>query len=138
MTRQRAGGAGLGPILLVDDDETTRAMMRAWLEADGHSTIEFEEGGRVLAEFPPGERYYVAFDCDGVDPSVMPGTSAPLPGGLSYDEAAGLLTGLARRGTLAGINFAEHYPSLDVNGITALAIVRLIVQLIGTIEGTRP
>ena len=93
---------------------------------------------RVLAEFPPGERYYVAFDCDGVDPSVMPGTSAPLPGGLSFDEAAGLLTGLARRGTLAGINFAEHYPSLDVNGITALAIVRLIVQLIGTIEGTRP
>ena len=88
---------------------------------------------RVLAEFPPGERYYVAFDCDGVDPSVMPGTSAPLPGGLSFHEAADLLTGLARRGEVAGINFAEHYPSLDVNGITALAIARLIVNLLGAI-----
>jgi agmatinase len=91
--------------------------------------------GRVLAEFPPGASYYIAFDCDGMDPSVMPGTSAPLPGGMQFYEAADLLTGLAQRGRVAGINFAEHYPSLDVNGITALAIVRLIVNLIGTIVG---
>jgi agmatinase len=88
----------------------------------------------VLAEFPPGERYYIAFDCDGMDPAVMPGTSAPLPGGLSFDEAADLVTGLARRGQVVGINFAEHYPSFDVNGITALAITRLAVNLMGTVE----
>lgn len=92
---------------------------------------------RVLAEFPPGERYYVAFDCDGMDPSVMPGTSAPLPGGLSFEDAVDLLTGLAQRGTVVGINFAEHYPSLDTNGITALAIVRLIVNLVGTMHKGR-
>jgi len=91
----------------------------------------------VLAEFPPGERYYVAFDCDGMDPSVMPGTSAPLPGGLSFREAADLLTGLARRGHVAGINFAEHFPSLDANGVTALAIVRLIVNLVGVMHGAK-
>lgn len=91
--------------------------------------------GRVLAEFPPGGRYYVAFDCDGMDPSVMPGTSAPLPGGLAFDEAADLLAGLARRGQVAGINFAEYFPSLDAHGITALAIVRLIVILLGAIRG---
>jgi len=89
---------------------------------------------RVLDEFPPGANYYVAFDCDGMDPAVMPGTSAPLPGGLAFYEAADLLTGLARRGRVVGINFAEHYPSLDANGITALAIARLIVILIGAIR----
>jgi len=93
---------------------------------------------RVLGEFPAGERYYVAFDCDGMDPAVMPGTSAPLPGGLAFDDAVDLLTGLARRGRVVGINFAEHYPSLDANGITALAIVRLIVDLIGTIRQGKP
>ncbi|MBM3384522.1 MAG: amidohydrolase [Betaproteobacteria bacterium] len=93
---------------------------------------------RVLAEFPEGGRYYIAFDCDGVDPSVMPGTSAPLPGGLCYDDTRDLLTGLARRGSLAGISFAEHYPSLDVNGITALAIVRLIVNLIAIVGKPQP
>jgi agmatinase len=89
---------------------------------------------RVLDEFPPGARYYIAFDCDGMDPAVMPGTSAPLPSGLVFDEAADLLTGLARRGRIAGINVAEYHPSLDVNGITALAITRLLVNLMGTVR----
>ena len=88
---------------------------------------------RVLDEFPPGARYYIAFDCDGMDPAVMPGTSAPLPGGLAFDDAADLLIGLARRGRVAGINVAEHYPSLDVNGITAIAITRLLVNLMGAV-----
>ncbi|HEX6266965.1 MAG TPA: arginase family protein [Burkholderiales bacterium] len=97
---------------------------------------ELRERGveRVLAEFPPGQRYYIAFDCDGMDPAVMPGTSAPLPGGITFDDAADLLTGLARRGQVVGINVAEHYPSLDVNGITALAITRLLVNLMGTMH----
>jgi agmatinase len=85
----------------------------------------------VLSHFTPGARYHIVFDCDGMDPSVMPGTSAPMPGGLSYDTAVDLIHGLARQGSVAGINFAEHYPELDVNGITSLAIVRLIVNLIG-------
>jgi agmatinase len=89
--------------------------------------------GRVLDEFPPGARYYIAFDCDGMDPAVMPGTSAPLPGGIAFDDAADLLTGLARRGRVAGINVAEHYPSLDVNGITAIAITRLLVNLMDAV-----
>jgi len=92
---------------------------------------------RVIAEFPPDERYYVAFDCDGMDPSVMPGTGAPLPGGLEFHEAADLLTGLARRGRVIGVNFAEHYPSLDANGISALAIVRLVVNLVGAMHGAK-
>jgi agmatinase len=98
---------------------------------------EVKERGveRVLAEFPQGERYYVAFDCDGMDPAVMPGTKAPLPGGLTFYEAADLITGLARQGQVVGISFAEHYPSLDVNGITSLVIVRLIVNLIGAMKG---
>jgi arginase family enzyme len=50
---------------------------------------------------------------------------------LRFEEAADLLTGLARRGRVAGINFAEDYPSLDLNGITALGIVRLIVNVVG-------
>lgn len=50
--RERTGQAGLGPIVLVDDDGTTRAMMRAWLESDGHRVIDFEEGGRAIAELP--------------------------------------------------------------------------------------
>jgi agmatinase len=85
----------------------------------------------VLEHLTPGAQYHVAFDCDGMDPSVMPGTSAPLPGGLEFDTVVDLVHGLAKRGTVIGINFAEYFPALDVNGITALAITRIIVNLIG-------
>jgi agmatinase len=94
-------------------------------------TVAREGVDAVLRNLTPGARYHIVFDCDGMDPSVMPGTSAPMPGGLAYDTAVELIHGLARQGSIAGINFAEHYPELDVNGITSLAIVRLIVNLIG-------
>jgi agmatinase len=92
----------------------------------------------VLQEFPRGARIYIAIDCDGLDPSVMPGTSCPMPGGLSFYEAAGLIQGLVHRGQVVGIDFAEFFPALDIQGITALAITRLITIFIGTMvrEGT--
>jgi agmatinase len=88
----------------------------------------------VLDQVPPGANIHVVLDCDGLDPSCMPGTSAPMPGGLGYAETAELLDRLARHAHIVGFNVAEYYPTLDVNGITALGIVRLIVMLMA---GTR-
>ena len=68
----------------------------------------------------------------------MPGVIAPMPGGLEFYDAADLLQGLARRGRVVGISIAEFSPSLDVNGITALAITRLIVNLIGAMVRSTP
>jgi agmatinase len=58
---------------------------------------EFREAGprAVLRHLPEGSASFVTLDCDGLDPAVMPGTSAPMPGGLSFDEAAGILGGVA-------------------------------------------
>lgn len=88
----------------------------------------------VLEHVPAGENIHVVLDCDGLDPSCMPGTSAPMPGGLHYSETAELFTQLGRHGRIVGFNVAEYYPTLDLNGITALSIVRLIVTLMA---GTR-
>lgn len=94
-------------------------------------TVAQQGAGAVLHHFAPGARVYIAFDCDGMDPTVMPGTSAPMPGGLAYDTVLEIVHALAKQGHVIGVNFAEHYPSFDVNGITALAITRIIVNLIG-------
>jgi agmatinase len=85
--------------------------------------------GPALDCVAEGSNFYVALDCDGLDPSVMPGTSAPVPGGLSYEAVAELFMALGKRGKLVGFNVAEHYPSLDVNQITALGITRLMMML---------
>lgn len=92
---------------------------------------EFRATGQqtLLSLLPEGGNFYVALDCDGLDPSVMPGTSAPVPGGLRYEDVADLFLQLGRKGRLVGFNVAEHYPSLDINQITALGITRLVMML---------
>jgi len=104
---------------------------------DGNTLItarEVREKGveQVLQEFPEAANIFIAIDCDGLDPSVMPGTSCPMPGGLLFYEVADIVQGLARRGKVIGMDVAEYFPSLDIQKVTALAIVRLIVILIGT------
>jgi agmatinase len=71
---------------------------------------------------------FLAFDCDGLDPSVFPAVAAPSPGGLDFVEAADLLAGIGPR--LAGAVFTEYVPALDVNELSALVVARLATRLI--------
>jgi agmatinase len=73
---------------------------------------------------------FVSFDCDGLDPTVCPAVSAAAPGGLSYDQAADLLSGIARDRRLAGAAFTELVPALDLNELSALVVTRLIMRLL--------
>lgn len=92
-----------------------------------------EEGvGCVIDAFDPGAKVFVTLDCDGFDPAVMPGTSCPMPGGLDYWEGADIIAGVAEKCEVVGMDYAEHFPSLDFQGITSLTLARLIATLIGT------
>ncbi|MGC6512643.1 MAG: agmatinase [Parvibaculales bacterium] len=61
------------------------------------------------ADFP--ENIYVTFDLDGLDPSVLPATGTPVPGGLGYYQALDLVrTSLAGR-RCVGIDVVELAPA---------------------------
>lgn len=98
-----------------------------------------QEGvGCVLAEFAPGSKVFITLDCDGFDPAVMPGTSCPMPGGLDYWQGAEIISGMAKACKVVGMDTAEHFPSLDLHGITGLTLARLIMTLIGTMVRSEP
>ena len=78
----------------------------------------------LLDQLPPDASVFVAFDCDGLDPSLVPAVSAPAPGGLSYVEAIDLLRGVGPR--LAGAVFTELVPARDPLGTSALVVGRLV------------
>jgi agmatinase len=82
----------------------------------------------LLEQVAPEASVFVAFDCDGLDPSTFPAVAAPSPGGLSFVEAADLLGGIGPR--LAGAVFTEFVPALDVNDLSALVATRLVARLI--------
>lgn len=44
-----------------------------------------------------GEKVYISFDVDGLQPSFCPNTGTPVPGGLSYSEAIFLLEEISRQ-----------------------------------------
>ena len=82
----------------------------------------------LLDQLAPSASLFLSFDCDGLDPTVLPAVSAPAPGGLSYVEALDLLSGIRSR--LAGAAFTEYVPVLDVNDISALVVTRLACVLL--------
>jgi len=53
---------------------------------------------------------YVTFDCDALDPSIMPATGTPEPGGLTWQQANTLLERLGRERRVVGFDLCELAP----------------------------
>jgi agmatinase len=91
----------------------------------------------VLARIPAGVRYYVTIDVDGFDPSIAAGTGTPSHGGFTYYEVLELLAGLAKRGTVAGIDLVEVAPEYDHTGTTAILAAQILLNFIGRVLDRR-
>jgi agmatinase len=91
----------------------------------------------VLARIPAGVRYYVTIDIDGFDPSIAAGTGTPSHGGFTYYEVLELLAGLAKRGTVAGIDLVEVAPEYDHTGTTAILAAQILLNFIGRVLDRR-
>ncbi|MCC7417250.1 MAG: agmatinase [Acidobacteria bacterium] len=64
---------------------------------------------RVVASL--NENVYVTIDVDGFDPSIMPATGTPEPGGLSWHEALALLRKVIEARTVVGCDIVELSPA---------------------------
>jgi agmatinase len=59
-------------------------------------------------DFP--EQVYISFDVDGLDPSVMPATGTPVPGGLGYYQSLHLIESALKRRSCVGMDVVEFAP----------------------------
>ncbi|MCG6961951.1 MAG: agmatinase [Acidobacteria bacterium] len=58
-----------------------------------------------------GEDVYVTIDLDGFDPSLVPATGTPEPGGLLWHHVEDLLTEVARQRRVVGFDVVELLPT---------------------------
>ncbi len=58
-----------------------------------------------------GENIYITFDLDGFDPSLLPATGTPEPGGLFWDETMKLLKMVGESKNIVGFDVVELAPS---------------------------
>jgi agmatinase len=85
---------------------------------------------RILEPLP--RDVYVSFDVDGLDPTLCPGTGTPVPGGLSFQEAAYLLGAIVRSGRrIVGFDLVEVAPSPGGGEWDGNVGARLLYKLIG-------
>jgi agmatinase len=102
---------GVSERRLADADERVHWFTDAQLSAHeqaGRPYLELAQ--RIVARLP--DTVWVSFDIDGLDPALCPGTGTPVPGGLSWREAMGLLAALGRSGKrIVGFDLCEVGPS---------------------------
>jgi agmatinase len=91
----------------------------------------------VLARIPEGKRYYLTIDIDGFDPSIAPGTGTPSHGGFVYYEMLELIAGLAKRGSIVGIDLVEVAPDYDHTDTTSILAAQLLLNTVGRIFAAR-
>jgi agmatinase len=90
----------------------------------------------IAAQLP--NDVYLSWDIDGLDPTLCPGTGTPVPGGLSWNEAIGLLRALVRaKKRIVGLDLCEVAPGATEWDANVGA--RLLYKMIGfALMTTRP
>ncbi len=116
------------------------------------NTRTFEEGQRMgvqvipalkmlrmgikeaIASIPRAPNYYITFDVDVIDPSLLTGTGTPVPGGFTYYQAKEALQEIAKKGgKIVGYEFVEVDPEYEVFETSSRMSARLMMDFLGAI-----
>ncbi|MCA1957530.1 MAG: agmatinase [Nitrospira sp.] len=79
---------------------------------------------------------YLTFDCDGLDPSIVPALGTPEPGGLGWYDTLNLVAALAGGPGIVGMDVSEMTP---IDGFVApqFSVARLIYRMLGRIKAAK-
>lgn len=91
----------------------------------------------VRQAVPDSQAIYVSIDIDVLDLAVVPGTTLPEPGGLSYRQLREVLIEVARRGPVVGFDVVELNPPHDPNAATARVAAWIATHLLSEIFDLR-
>ncbi len=94
---------------------------------------ELHKGGMdtVMTHLESGANCMITFDCDGLDPAIMPAVMAPTPGGLSYTQSIDLIAAVVNKSRLVAFAMIEFVPQRDPDGTAAFTAARILVNVLG-------
>jgi len=91
-------------------------MLTAWAEE-----LIVPDAMRAVMRAAP---VFVSVDMDVLDPSILPGTGNPEPGGPTYKELREAILALAGA-RIVGIDFVEVSPAIDTSGLSPIVAAEL-------------
>ena len=95
--------------------------------ADEVHNSSAEQIAKIITEKVGNQKAYLTFDIDCLDPSAAPGTGTPIPGGLTYHQAASIIRKLTPI-NFVGMDMVEVSPPYDHAEITSLAASALVME----------
>lgn len=100
--------ASFGVRALAEEEEAARRA-HGVITHDGPDLVRGAISSVSLPDDFP-ENIYVTFDLDGLDPSVLPATGTPVPGGLGFYQALDLVESTLQGRRCVGIDIVELAP----------------------------
>ena len=93
-------------------------------------TIHLNKEIVLPINFP--KKVYISFDVDGLDPSVMPATGTPVPGGIGYYKSLDLIKKMIIGREVIGFDMVELSPikNFEAYNFTVATLIYKIMELI--------
>lgn len=121
----------LGTRAYCDEERAARARYNVrYVDAD-RLVRERLDAIALPEDFP--QQVFFTLDVDGIDPSVLPATGTPVPGGLGWYQTLGLFESVARQRRIIGFDLLEFAP---IKGFHAFdfAAAMLVYKLMGIVQ----
>jgi len=105
---------------------------RRKFQITSYSVEEIKKSDELYLSQNFPKKVYISFDLDGLDPSIMPATGTPVPGGLGFNESLGLIQKLIKDREIVGFDVVELSPikGFLAYDFTAATLVYKIMELI--------
>jgi agmatinase len=102
------------------------------IASKGRSNTEWMDD----AVSPLDDPVWVTIDLDAFDPSIVPATGTPEPGGLDWYQVTGLLARVANRRRVIGFDVVELLPT-DQHWASAFLAAKLVYRFLAMIFASR-
>lgn len=100
-----------------------------WIRA--HNTLTDLAGLPARLRAYAGRPLYLTVDIDVFDPSLVPGTGTPEPGGIFWPEFQAALDAIAAHDApIVGLDLVEVSPGLDPTGVSAVVAAKCVRQML--------
>jgi len=124
--------ASFGVRALSAEEVAARARLGVFA-ADAEALVT---GGVLRVDLPEDfpRDVYVSFDVDGLDPSVLPATGTPVPGGLGFWQALSLVGHALDGRRMVGCDVVELAPGPD-SRVSDFTAAQVTYALMGMADG---
>ncbi|MDZ7762571.1 MAG: agmatinase [Desulfovermiculus sp.] len=121
---------GIRSLCREESQRIARESKQGLMTLFAHDLPSPEQAAAQVREFIGERSLYISFDADGLDPSIMPGTGTPEPGGLSFSWLSRFWPLFFGRCRLVGMDFCELSPLPAAGVVSESVAVRCINRIL--------